>query len=342
MSGSAPDSNPLRHVARPRSPNVRFVDDHVDYRCRHGLVALDRFRRGSTAIYLDNDLFGGEDRDYTNGLRWSWLSKPMNPLEVDGLPPLTRIFDHPFFGNRSDASYSYGLSITQLMFTPYDKWSSDQPEGERRYAGWLGIGVSLHARDERVLNSLEFVLGTTGSNSLADKSQDAVHGIINADEFNGWNNQIPNEVTADLSFTQKHRFDFGLMSSEDYIVDGMVEWGARLGTFRTAAHLGASFRGGYNLAPDFSDLRLSETAYAHPTPREGRFIALGFSAYFIAGATVRGIAHDATLDGPMFRDFDTGNTREPVVAEVHAGVGLSFREIELSYLHTWRTDEYEE
>lgn len=125
-------------------------------------------------------------------------------------------------------------------------------------------------------------------------------------------------------------------------MDGIVEWGARLGTFRTAAHLGASFRGGYNLSPDFSDLRLSETAYFHPALCEGHFMAPEYSSYFIGGATVRGIAHDATLDGPMFRDFNTGNTRVPVVAEVFVGVGLSFREIELSYLHTWRTDEYKE
>lgn len=295
---------------------------------------------GTTAIYLDNDVFGGEDRDYTNGFRWAWLSEPMDSSETGSPVPFTRIFEHPFFGNSDDASHSYGFSFTQLMFTPDDKMSFDQPEGERRYAGWLGIGVSLHARDQHVLNSLEFTLGTTGPNSLAEKSQNALHGVINSDEFNGWDNQIPNEVTADVSFTQKHYVD--VASSGDFSTDGIMEWGLRLGTFRTMAHLGASFRGGYNLSPDFSDLRLSETAYSHPGSLNNRVNVSDWSAYFVGGALVRGIAHDATLDGPLFRDFDTGNTREPLVAEGFFGFGVSYRDIELSYVRTWRTAEYEE
>jgi hypothetical protein len=48
------------------------------------------------------------------------------------------------------------------------------------------------------------------------------------------------------------------------------------------------------------------------------------------------------LDGPLFHDFDTGSTREPFVAEVFCGAGIRYMRAELSYVHTWRTQEYEQ
>jgi hypothetical protein len=46
------------------------------------------------------------------------------------------------------------------------------------------------------------------------------------------------------------------------------------------------------------------------------------------------------LDGPVFRDFETGNKREPLVGEIFCGVGVRYRRMELSYVHTWRSEEY--
>jgi len=303
--------------------------------------------------YLDNDLFGGTDRNYTNGVRLSWISEARDLEDVAAVQrSLRRLTGDPDslrlvqavtgFDDPSTVDYNYGLSLTQLMFTPEDPASETQPEGQRRYAGWLGLGFSLHAGDDEILNSAELVLGTTGPRSLAEESQDLIHELRDIDKFRGWDAQIPNAVTVDLSFVQKRRADFLPERRLGFRVDGLTEWGVRLGSFRTVAHVGGFFRVGHNLPPDFSDPRLSSTAYSHRYFDGGRGYVGDFSAYALSGATGRAVAFDATLDGPLLDDFDTGNTREPWIGELFVGFGLRFRAAELSYVHTWRTKEYTE
>ncbi len=308
---------------------------------------------GYLTIYFDNDLFAGSDRDYTNGVRMSWISDNRDISELGSVQRMLRRISGDSdsfsafqkitgFQDPQDIQYNYGVSLTQLMFTPDDASSPTQPPGQRRYAGWLGLGFSLHAKDDRILNSVEFTIGTTGSNSLAENSQDFIHSIRDIDKFNGWDDQIPNEITADLSFVQKRRADFVKWRYGAFRMDGLTEWGLRLGTFRTSAHAGGFFRAGFNLPPDFSDPRLSDTAYSHRYFDSDDPYVGNWSVYLLFGATGRGIAHDATLDGPLFSSFDTGIHREPFVGEVFAGAGIRYRDVELSYVHTWRTREYEE
>lgn len=314
--------------------------------------------RGYLTFYLDNDLFAGTDRNYTNGVRVSWISEG-EPL-FDFLPArrqLERLAsaegDYDVFGllsgfrdesiRNETLELNYGLSLTQLMFTPADVEFAAQPPGERRYAGWLGLGFSVHARDSKAVNSVELILGTTGPRSLAEHAQDLVHDVRKIDKFQGWDDQIPNEVTLDLSILQKRRVRFLPEAPRGLSMDGLTEWGVRLGTFRTQLRLGGLFRLGFNLPADFSDPRLSSVAYSHRYFEHGD-PALGrdWSAYILFGLAGHGIAHDATLDGPVFDSFDTGNTREPWVGEAFAGFGLRWQAIELSYVHTWRTREFEE
>ena len=309
---------------------------------------------GYLTLYFDNDLFGGEDQDYTNGVRLSWIS-PNEPVEsLGGVQRMLRHFSGDpdsfsvfrritGFEDPKKIRYNYGFSLTQLMFTPEDFNSAVQPVDQRRYAGWLGLGLSLHVKDDKILNSVEFTVGTIGPDSQAENSQDVIHDLRNIEKFNGWDDQIPNEVTGDISFVQKRRADFVDVERGWFRMDGLTEWGLRLGTFRTEAHFGGFFRAGFNLPLDFSDPRLSGTAYSHRYFGDGSELYVGnFSLYSLFGATIRGVAHAATLDGPVFRDFDTGNRRDPWVGEVFCGVGVRYKDVEFSYVHTWRTQEYRE
>jgi hypothetical protein len=307
---------------------------------------------GFLTFYLDNDLFGGNDQDYTNGARLSWISGNRDITElgriqqllrkVSGDPKSFKLFqDLTGFEDPEKIRYNYGFSLTQLMFTPEDPYPYTQPVGERRYAGWLGLGFSLHVKDDRILNSVELNFGTTGKNAFAEETQDFVHDIRNIPKFNGWDSQIPGEFTVDLSFVQKRRIDLGRFGFSGIRFDGLGEWGTRLGSFRTDAHFGGLFRAGYNLPPDFSDPRISSTAYSHRYFNSSGDYGGPWSLYFLFGSTVRAVAFDATIDGPLFNDFDTGIDRVPLVAEVFFGGGVRYRALEFSYVHTWRTEEYE-
>ena len=67
-----------------------------------------------------------------------------------------------------------------------------------------------------------------------------------------------------------------------------------------------------------------------------------YTLYGLLGANAGAVLFDATLDGPLFKNFETGNTREPWVAESYLGFGFRWRTFEFSYVHTWRTREFEE
>jgi hypothetical protein len=309
------------------------------------------FGPGYLTFYLDNDLFGNRDRDYTNGARLSWISSNRKMKDIGAIQRALR----PFTGDETsleafqkitgfddpeNVHYNYGFSITQLMFTPEDFQSEPQPLDQRRYAGWLALGFSLHTKDENCLNTVEFLVGMTGKYSYAHDTQDFIHDLRDIEDFNGWDGQIPTEVTADLAFVQRRRLPFGKFNNV-LSMDGFSEWGARLGTFRTSAQIGGMIRWGFYLPTDFSDPRLSETAYTHKFFTEDVETS-PWSLYFLSGFRALAVLHDATLDGPLFHDFTTGNTREPFVGEVYAGIGWRIRSVEISYAHTWRTEEYKE
>lgn len=308
---------------------------------------------GSLTFYLDNDLFGGRDKDYTNGARLSWISGDREVSQLgaaqrflrtlSGDPDSYRLFRSiTGFKDPSAIRYNYGFAITQLMFTPDDFASPRQPEGERRYAGWLGFGFSLHVRDADIVNSIEYAIGTTGANSLAENSQDFIHDLRSLDKFNGWDDQIPNEITFDISFEQKRRARFLEWNLGPLQGDGYTQWGMRLGTFQTGAKVGAFTRIGFNLPRDFSDPRLSSTAYSHRYFGSEGATEGNWSFFLLFGAGGQAVLHDATLDGPLFRHFDTGNTRVPFIGEVSCGFGIRYKAVEFNYLHTWRTEEYKE
>jgi len=319
------------------------------------LPALDQVNNetGYLTFYLDNDVFAGQDKDYTNGFRVSWISDDRTEKELGLIQRGLRRFsgDDESFGifkqitNFEDPSkirYNYGFSLTQLMYTPEDFASFEQPVDQRRYAGWLGLGMSLHVKDDQVLNSIEFTLGTTGPNSGAEHTQDFIHDLKGSETFNGWDNQIPNEITGDLSFVQKRRAPFFTRGNGAVSMDGLTQWGLRLGTFRTEAQVGGFFRVGYNLPSDFSDPRLSDTAYSHRYFGHDAAYTGNWSVYTLYGTMAHAVAHDATLDGPLFHHFETGNRREPFVGEVFTGLGVRYKSVEVSYVHTWRTQEYRE
>lgn len=313
--------------------------------------------RGYLTLYVDNDLFGGTDRNYTNGVRASWISEG-EPL-FDLLPARRTLeqlagasgdyaliraisgFDEASV-REGTLELNYGLSLTQLMFTPQDFAAPNQPPGERRYAGWLGLGFSVHARDARALNSVELIFGTTGPNSLAKEAQNLIHDLRGFEKFQGWRDQIPNEFTVDLAFSQKRRVRFLDRAEEGFSVDGFTEYNVRLGTFRTDASFGGFFRAGFNLPADFSDPRITSTAYSHKFFGDGSPGDRRWSAYALFGASAGAVAHDASLDGPLFRDFETGNDREPWRAEVFTGFGVRWQALEFSYVHTFRTKAFDE
>lgn len=316
----------------------------------NGLSFLPDAGRANLTLYLDNDLFANTDEDYTNGLRLSWVSESRDPRDFGWMQQLLRRMNGDADSRRlfrklsgfadDELEYNYGFSLTQLMFTPEDLEAPAAPPGQRPYAGWLGVDFSLLTKDHHALNAVSLAIGTTGPNSLAKESQDLVHDIRGLRKFEGWDSQVPGELTVNAYLLQRRRLGTYHAGRQAFGIDGFTEWRLAAGNFLTAANAGALVRFGWHLPLEFSDARLAVTAYSHrPFKLQGRERS-AWSLYGIAGINAAAVAHNITLDGPVFRDFDTGTASKPLVGELYAGFGLRLRRWSVSYVHTFRSKEF--
>ena len=303
-------------------------------------------------FYLDNDLFADTDEDYTNGARVSWISGSRDPNELGPVQRLLQKLSSDAegrtgfkrlsgFDDPQQLEYNYGFSLTQLMFTPEDEEPPEAPPGQRPYAGWLGVDVSLHIKDDNALNSVSLAVGTTGPNSYAQEAQDLVHDIRGQQEFDGWDSQIPNEITANFYTAQRRRLVILDPGESRFAIDGFTEARIALGTFLTNVSAGTLIRFGWNLPVDFTDARLSTTSYSHQPFRSQRSETTSWSFYGLTGFQGAAVAHNITLDGPVFRNFSTGTSSKPLVGEAYIGFGARYRSVNFSYVHTYRSKEFE-
>jgi hypothetical protein len=311
-------------------------------------------RPGYTTLQFDNDLFAGSDRGYTNGVRLAQLT----PLPVDSLNGLQRamaglhnrlsgfgVATGLLEGREAPVQVDWGTGFTQLMYTP-DEYEARVPGvGDRPYAGWLGMELSLHVRGVSRSSTLTLVVGLTGPNSLAQDAQDWVHkNISNSEIFDGWDSQVSEEITVNLQFGVKQRLDFLVRGLEhDLETDAYVEWGAAVGNFRTEAYLGGLFRFGGNLPLTYMTPRVQLGTYSSPLLQEaGQLEQLGdWSWCGFVGVRGTAVGHDITLDGPVFRDYRYSRDSQPVVGEVMGGIGIRYKRVQLVVTRTLRSEEFE-
>lgn len=302
-------------------------------------------------VQLDNDLFAGEDKDYTSGFRVGFV-KEFNQ-ETD----LNRLLEKQLYRlsgadedkgimrwrikDRENLRFAYGTGLTQLMFTPDDYTATSAPNGERPYAGWLGFEFSLHVKNSNQVSSATISIGTTGKNSFAEESQEWVHeNISDSPIYQGWDSQVPDQITLNLHLDHKQRITSFNLSGGLLEIDGYYEWGAAIGNFRSNAYTGTLVRAGYNLPATYSTPRVQLGSYGHQLFRNTNTQNNHFSMLVFAGIRATAVAYDITIDGPLFDDFDTGVESKPLVGEMILGVGLRYSFIDISFSHTIRTDEF--
>ncbi len=346
---------PMNTRWRARLPVLALVGFAAALAARAANSLLpDNYDPSFITFQLDNDLFNGTDHDYTNGARLTWISstaadddKDFNQLQQwleklsgdDKSPDLLGKLTG--FSGVHDLKYKYGVSLTQLMYTPTDRTAPASPPGQRPYAGWLGLGFSVHVENKDALNIVELSIGTVGSNSLAHQTQDLVHELRGFPKFQGWDSQVRNEATLNLFFTKRRKFR-ATSASRNWAVDGFWEWGYSLGNFRVDAMTGGLVRAGWNLPWDFSDPRLSTTSYTDQInrPSYNNSFLHSLSLYAISGGRGTAVGHDSTLDGSLFWRENIGVSSEWLVGEYYVGAGLRLWRVELSYVDTYRTREF--
>ncbi len=246
-------------------------------------------------IMLENDVLFKEDNEYTNGLRFDYAQA------ID------------------ETSY-WGVSLTQNIYTPYTNARYVLP-GEHPYAGYLALGVAYITVGENFGTSTEFQLGVTGDPSFAREIQRIIHGIGGLFQWRGWSNQVPAEITFQLSGRQDYKLSaLTVLTPGALQTDSILFAREELGTFSVRAGLGYTFRIGYNLPPYLSHLRNRAANYGVNSIAQPHYRPDESSYYFLASILGEYVAHDLSIDGGVIRRFESTASSQPWQADIQCGV----------------------
>jgi lipid A 3-O-deacylase len=282
-------------------------------------------------LAYENDIFAGEDNNYTNGMRFSYISPEK------GVPQWLDTMAHtlPFFPDKGHARW--GLSFGQNMYTPNDITLTNPPTDDQPYAGWLyGTAALVNDYDDR-LDTFQITLGMVGPASGARQVQRFVHDYItNSPEPMGWDHQLKNEPGIVVTYQRKWRNLYEL-SPFGFGTDFSPSVGANVGNIYTDASVGGVVRFGYDLPSDYGPPLIKPSLSGSDF-----FLDNGqrFGWYLFAGVEGRAVARNIFLDGNTFRDSASVD-KENFVGSAQLGMAITYDDARLAYTHVFNTREFE-
>ena len=299
----------------------------------------------STAAYsealtvtVENDVLTGSDNNYTNGIGTTWVSNDIDSYDEDStVGKWGRFWGFlPFVGDDGYTTYA-SWTVAQEMHTPDDITIANPPVSDQPYAGVLYVDSVLYARSERWTYAWELKLGVVGPASQAEEAQKAVHDLIGGDEPMGWDTQLPNEPVINIGLTAAHLLAEGNAG-------GTARWrlvpigSASLGTYYTGVGAGMYGEIGWNLSDALGGAALREGFNAASTVGVGPVD--GWSVSFFAGLGGHAVAHFLPLDGTVFNDSRSVDTK-PFIGNASLGFAVRHGGFALSVATTFSTKAFE-
>jgi len=297
---------------------------------------------GTLGFYLENDLFADTDQHYTSGVKISWSSRDLEQLSDSSYAsPFLPVFNLLPYINAADYQKNLVCALGQNIYTPVNTNARGLIPDDRPYAGWLYLGLGVVWKNEDIRNSLVLDIGLIGPWSYGQETQKFIHDLRGFDSPNGWDNQLENEIGFTLAYERmwrwpKHERRSGL----DWEI--LPHAGLALGTVATFANFGAEMRVGLNLPDDFGTSSISSAATTS-TPVDGAIGAyrsrFDLGAYAFVRVDGRAVARNIFLDGNTFTD-SASVSRNPLVADLSAGVAMNYKNTKIAYALVYRTEEF--
>jgi lipid A 3-O-deacylase len=285
------------------------------------------------SVTSENDLFGGTDRHYTNGLRIERFSP-----EDKAFPFQREIADFLPFIELERTTLRRGIGLTHAIYTPEDI-SADVPDpDDRPYAGWLAVSATAVAEQrlpggDFIQDSLQVNLGIVGPSAMGEQVQENWHEWINGVEPRGWEYQLHDEPGLEI-VAQRLRGLKGprLLGLE---TDLGLHGSLALGNVRTYGAVGAMMRVGWDLDANFSPPRIRPALAGAGVydPDDD------FGGYVFAGVEGRAIARDIFLDGNTFRDSPSVD-KKPFVYEYQAGIAINIYSVQVALSYVDRSEQF--
>ncbi len=297
------------------------------------------------AFYFENDTFIGTDREYTAGIKLTWIFRDLSdPPDKGGI----RARGHSFFdglpfvhapGFRRNLS----LSLGQSVYTPDDLTRRDLIEDQRPYAGVMYLSLGVHRKNDRWMDTLEFTLGILGPNAYAEDVQRTVHEWIDSDIPEGWEHQLKDEPILNIFFERKWRA-IRSQIGRGFAYDVIPYLGCSLGNAFVKTAMGGQYRFGWNLPSDFGTFPIRPGSDTHaPMDERDPRISPSFSRigiHVFAGVDIEAVLRNIVLDGNTLRDSHRVDKKHFVVQAI-AGIGIVYYRWKLSFAYVHRTREYE-
>lgn len=285
---------------------------------------------GTFNLLLENDVFGGTDRHYTNGFQLSYLSAPR-----DGDSATARAAQW-LPGIAAGDEVRFGWHVGQTLFTPQDTEAEEFLPDQRPYAAWLYGGFSIVNATPSHLDTWSLSVGTMGPDAHGEEVQNAIHDWIEDDPVNGWDNQLGNQIGAQLIVERKWR---ALAQTDVWRlgVDVMPSLAVAAGNLESYALAGFTLRVGNDLDNDFGPPRIRPSL-----PGSSFFVPHdNWAWYLFLGVDGRYVARNQFIEGT---DDDIGieTTKEDWVGDAQAGFVLTRKNFRLAYTYVYRTEEFEQ
>ncbi|MCC7051968.1 MAG: lipid A deacylase LpxR family protein [Gemmatimonadaceae bacterium] len=265
--------------------------------CAAPCAAVSAGAQVITRVVLDNDAFNfwqppaqRADREYSQGTRLDLLHAGDSRLARRLLGGGAQCRPEPMPAPRVRAATRdcrlVSVALQQAIYTPTLSAVRRRP-GERPFAGWFGVEAGMLRESTRSMRAFAVALGVTGRPSLAESSQKAVHEFFGFQAPQGWELQLPTEVTMMASYRGAHDLlHLGHPHAGGLQLVAAPVWAVRAGTLVTDASGGVQVALG--IRPPL------------PWRETGRDLAGGWGMYVAAGATQSIVARNLFLDGSTF------------------------------------------
>lgn len=335
QANTQPQAEPVRAPISDEAPTLAPLTWLPD--CADAPMSLRLYWENDGAF---QDPFDSYDRGYTNGIALTLDHQPIWAQQVLDYMP----FADTFSQNHGRPNTAAGYVIGQQIFTPRNIEAAAPIATDRPFAGYLYGGVywqrqaDYHRRDDAsVFDHFEINLGVVGPSSLAEDTQKWVHDNFQGDNPNGWDNQLRDELAVQFYYRRKWRFDAGACSLPllgDVKGQLIPQAGIALGSVHRYAEAGVTYRIGFGLPDDFGPGRINDLRSA-TAMHDAENRPQGWAWYAWVRAGGRYVEHNTFLDGSNHRNPSPSIDKEPFIAEVQAGLAISYHDGPYTLGFTW-------
>ena len=280
-------------------------------------------------VEYENDVFAGEDRYYTSGVRATRIALAREA------PSWLESVANRFPGFTEATALPYALSISHNMYTPADIENPEFPPDDRPYAAWFQLGFSTGTLHPRGADRVRVGLGLVGPAALGREIQTNAHRLIGSPRPRGWGSQLKNEPTLSVGYDRFRRV-IDRAEPHEFGFDVSLLAGATAGNALTHLTGGSFIRVGQNLPDDFGPPRITPAVSGSGFFRPGT----ERSFYVFLGTEARLVGRDLFIEGNTIGGRDGVDARR-VVGEMFAGVVYTRNRLRLAYTHVWRNREFE-